>query len=63
MTWVFAIPVMAFLVLLVVGALTHRVTVRSCCAVADPRADLRMREAFLDDDPASAAAPRGDADS
>lgn len=29
-----------------IGALTGRVRVRSCCAVADPRCDLRMRSAF-----------------
>lgn len=41
-----------FLVLAVVGALTGRVGVRSCCAVADPRRDARMRAAFEDDSPA-----------
>lgn len=38
--------VIAFLVLLVVGAVTGRVKSRSCCSVADPRQDLRMRGAF-----------------
>jgi hypothetical protein len=49
MTWVFAVPVMAFLVFLVVGGLTGHVKLRSCCGIADPRCDARMREAFLDD--------------
>jgi hypothetical protein len=49
MTWVFAIPVMAFLVFLVVGAVTGHVKLTSCCSIADPRCDLRMREAFLVD--------------
>jgi hypothetical protein len=49
MTWVFAIPVMAFLVFLVVGGLTGHVKLTSCCSIADPRCDVRMREAFLDD--------------
>ena len=38
--------VIAFLVVLVVGAVTGRVKSRSCCSVADPRQDLRMRGAF-----------------
>ena len=41
-----------FLVLVVVGAVTGRVEVRSCCTVADPRRDARMRAAFEDDSPA-----------
>jgi len=40
-----------FLVLVVVGALTGRIQVRSCCTVADPRRDARMRAAFEDDPP------------
>ena len=35
-----------FLVLFTVAALTGRVLGSSCCAVADPRRDLRMRDAF-----------------
>lgn len=42
-----------FLVSLIVGALTGRVEVRSCCTVADPRSDARMRAAFEDDSPAA----------
>lgn len=49
MAWLFAVPVIVFLVLLIVGGLTRRVKVRSCCGVADPRHDLRMRDAFLDE--------------
>lgn len=41
--------VIAFLVLLILGALTGRVKSRSCCSVADPRQDLRMRGAFEDE--------------
>ena len=41
-----------FLVLVVVGAVTGRVEGRSCCTVADPRRDARMRAAFEDDSPA-----------
>lgn len=44
--------VAAFAALLLIGALTGRVKVKSCCAVADPRKDLRMRAAFSADDPA-----------
>ncbi len=50
MAWLFTIPVVAFVVFLVVGAITGRVKVQSCCAVADPRCDARMREAFVDAD-------------
>lgn len=41
--------VVAFLVFLVVGGITGRVKIKSCCAVADPRRDARMRAAFADD--------------
>jgi hypothetical protein len=41
--------VVAFLVFFVVGALTGRVQSRSCCAISDPRQDLRMRGAFEDE--------------
>ena len=46
---ILVIALLALLVLLVVGGLTGRVQARSCCAVADPRLDLRMRAAFDDD--------------
>jgi hypothetical protein len=41
--YVFGIPVLLFLVGLAYGGLTGRVHLSSCCAVADPRRDLRMR--------------------
>lgn len=47
------VVVAAFIVTLVVGAVTGRVKVKSCCAVADPRRDLRMRDAFSDATPTS----------
>ena len=46
MAYVFGIPCVLFLVVLVYGGLTGRVRLTSCCAVADPRRDLRMRAAF-----------------
>jgi hypothetical protein len=49
MTWVFALPVLGFLVFLVVGAITGHVKLTSCCSIADPRRDSRMRDAFLED--------------
>ena len=36
--------IVVFLVLLVVGGLTGRVKMRSCCAIADPNQDRRMSE-------------------
>jgi len=48
MTWVFAVPVIAFLVFLVVGSVTGHVKLKSCCSIADPHCDARMRDAFLD---------------
>ena len=36
--------IIAFLALLAVGAITGRVRAQSCCAVADPEQDLRMRK-------------------
>ncbi len=38
-----------FLVAALIGAVTGRLTVRSCCAVADPKRDARMRAAFEDE--------------
>ena len=46
MAWVFAVPVMGFLVFLAVGAITGTVKVKSCCGISDPRCDARMRDAF-----------------
>lgn len=39
------------LVALVIGALTGRVRLTSCCATSDPARDLRMRAAFENDQP------------
>jgi hypothetical protein len=50
MAYVFGIPALVLLVILVYGGLTGRIRLTSCCAVADPRKDLRMRAAFEDDD-------------
>ena len=38
------------LIVAVLSAATRDIQVRSCCAVADPRRDLRMRAAFTDED-------------
>ena len=43
---------------LVVGAVTGRVRTSSCCSVADPRRDARMRDAYIDDRVAPTAAER-----
>jgi hypothetical protein len=49
MAYVFGVPVLLFLVALAYGGLTRRVRLSSCCGVADPARDLRMRAAFEDD--------------
>ena len=51
MVYVLGGVVAVFLALVVIGAVTGRVEVRSCCTVADPRRDARMRAAFEDDVP------------
>ena len=43
-----------FLAFLAFGAISGRVKSRSCCAVPDPREDLRMRAAFEGDESSSA---------
>lgn len=48
MAWLFAVPIAAFTVFIIVGAITGHVEVRSCCGIADPHCDARMREAFSD---------------
>ena len=48
MEYVVGIPVLVFLLVLAYGGITGRVRLSSCCAVADPRRDLRMRGAFED---------------
>lgn len=50
MEYVVGIPVLVFLLVLAYGGITGRVRLSSCCAVADPRRDLRMRAAFEDVD-------------
>ena len=50
MAYVFGIPTLVFLVVLVYGGLTGRIRLSSCCTVADPKRDLRMRGAFEDAD-------------
>jgi len=49
MAYVFGVPTVLFLVVLVYGGITGRIRLTSCCAVADPRRDLRMRAAFDDE--------------
>jgi hypothetical protein len=51
-----ALAVLAIVALLV-GALTGRVRMRSCCAVADPAKDLRMRDAYEPHQPTGRRAP------
>ena len=43
---------------LVAAAVTGRVRMRSCCSTADPRMDLRMRDAIREADAADATATR-----
>jgi hypothetical protein len=43
--------VAVFVVFLVVGSITGRVKMTSCCGIADPRCDARMRDAFPTDQP------------
>lgn len=50
MAWLLSIPMVALVLFLVVGAITGRMKVQSCCAVVDPRRDARMREAFVEAD-------------
>lgn len=47
MVWVLGVLALAFLVFLVLGAATGRVSLTSCCGV-DASRDLRMRAAFED---------------
>ena len=46
MPYVIGALAIGFLAFLLVGALTGRVRMSACCAVADPRRDLRMRDAY-----------------
>jgi hypothetical protein len=49
MTTVLAVAVIMFMVAAVAVLVTGRATLRSCCSVADPRRDSRMRGAFTDE--------------
>jgi hypothetical protein len=50
MAWVFAVPIVALVVLLVVGSITGNVKKKSSCCVSDPhRCDPRMWDGFLED--------------
>ncbi len=53
---VLAVIVIVGMSLLVVGSIRGKVRLKSCCSVADPRQDLRMRAAFDGD---RAEAPDG----
>jgi len=46
MVIVLGVLVAVSLAALLIGAVTGRVKLTSCCAVADPRCDARMRSAF-----------------
>ena len=46
--------VVVLVLLLLVGMLTQSIRVTTCCSLADPARDLRMRAAFEND----SAAPR-----
>jgi hypothetical protein len=48
MVVVLGVIVTVFAALLVLGAVTGRVKLTSCCSVADPRRDLWMRDAYID---------------
>jgi hypothetical protein len=37
----------------IAGAITGRIRMSSCCTIADPSRDLRMRDAFEAEDPAA----------
>jgi hypothetical protein len=56
MGYVIAALALAFGALLVTGALTGRVKSRSCCSVADPMNDSRMRPYLLADEQLAAGA-------
>gem|GEM_PF-6174509 len=38
--------VIAFIFIMLIGGLTGRFRARSCCSVADPASDSRMRDVF-----------------
>lgn len=55
MVWVLGLVPLVFLALLILGAVTGRVSVTSCCAVGDAARDLRMRPAFADEEESRSA--------
>jgi hypothetical protein len=57
MAYIFAIPVLLICCALVYGGLTGRVRMSSCCSVADPSKDLRMRELSPNSEHANGDAP------
>ncbi|CAN5276918.1 hypothetical protein BH09ACT10_BH09ACT10_24820 [soil metagenome] len=48
MTYVLAGIVVVAFALFVIGAATGRARMKSCCSIADPRNDARMRAAYDD---------------
>jgi hypothetical protein len=51
MAWVFAVPIVVFVFFLVVGSITGQVKMKSCCGIADPRCDARLRFRLCDRQP------------
>jgi len=49
MEYVVGAFVVVLVLILVIGALTRRIDVTTCCSLADPARDLRMRAAFEND--------------
>lgn len=50
MAYIIGAVFLAVVALLVFASRTGRMQAHSCCVVADPRRDLRMRAAFTDDE-------------
>ena len=59
MEYVAGALVIVLALILLVGALTRRVQVTSCCSLSDPARDLRMRAAFENDAPTGRSASEG----
>lgn len=53
----FVVAVIFVLIVVLAATATRRTQIRSCCTVADPRQDLRMRAAFTDEAPDAAPDP------
>ena len=49
MEYVVGAFVVVLVLILVIGALTRRIDVTTCCSLADPARALRMRAAFEND--------------